>query len=56
MGSEVDLRAKSDKKNKKAKKEKRWSKKDVDKDVEVMGEKKKIKKKWFTLHHSTSKS
>lgn len=68
MGSEVDLRTKVDKKVKKFKKEKRWSRKSADKEVgegedrlskrgtekEGEGERKKekSKKKWFTLHHS----
>jgi len=53
MGSELDLRAKADKKGKKWKKERRWSKKGEE--VDEAGEKKKSKKKWFTLplHHST---
>lgn len=58
MGSELDLRVKTDKKDKKSKKEKRAKKAgiDMDKDIdELEREKKKNKKKWFTLHHLQKK-
>ncbi|XP_054288972.1 MICAL-like protein 1 isoform X2 [Macrosteles quadrilineatus] len=54
VGSEVDLRTlKPDKKKKDGKR--RWSKKEkvLEKETEDIGEKKKSKKKWFTLHHLT---
>uniref|UniRef100_A0A1B6DSR6 BMERB domain-containing protein n=2 Tax=Clastoptera arizonana TaxID=38151 RepID=A0A1B6DSR6_9HEMI len=55
VGSELDMRTKPLKKGKKNKKDKRASKRDtldVDKDLDEQDvERKKHKKKWFTLHH-----